>query len=76
MKNLLKLAMGAAIAGALVNALMKRAVRRQDAPADAAADAPMPTELVADSSSVGEGSGDDRVLPPDDGRVAPRTLNS
>ena len=29
----------------------------------------LPTELVADHQSVGEGSGDDRVQLPDDGRV-------
>jgi hypothetical protein len=33
-------------------------------------------ELVADESSVGEGSGDDRVQLPDDGRVGRGTLNS
>jgi hypothetical protein len=33
-------------------------------------------ELIADESSVGEGSGDDRVQLPDDGRVGRSTLNS
>jgi hypothetical protein len=82
MKSLLKLAMGAAIAGALVNALMKQRSRRNTAADSYGDDNDLttqeftPTELVADTSSVGEGSGDTRVQIPDDGRVAPGKLNS
>ena len=89
MKNLMKLAMGAAIAGALVNMLVKRQRARgefgSDQPwpedewreSDTLADGESVTavELIADESSVGEGSGDDRVLLPDDG-VLRNTLNS
>jgi hypothetical protein len=88
MKNLMKLAMGAAIAGALVNMLMKKQRSRRDMEFDRAwpeddwsetnwrgsampedADSVTAVEIIADESSVGEGSGDDRVLLPDDGRV-------
>lgn len=75
MKSLLKLAMGAAIAGAVVHLLSRLVERRMpaDVPADRGAAGKSagyyPTELVADTSSVGEGSGDDRVQLPDDGRV-------
>jgi hypothetical protein len=78
MKSLFKLAMGAAIAGALVNLLMKQRHRAHSL--DDFADQPdagtFPTAVVADESSVGEGSGDDRVQLPDDGRVAQGPLNS
>ena len=82
MKSLLKLAMGAAIVGALVNALMKQRSSRNTATTSYGDDHDLttqeftPTELVADTSSVGEGSGDTRVRIPDDGRVAPGKLNS
>jgi hypothetical protein len=89
MKSLLKLAMGAAIAGALVQVLLKQRGRGQtpgdesvhdgipaEAHAPQQADQAFPTELVADTSSVGEGSGDDRVQLPDDGRVGQGPLNS
>lgn len=89
MKNLMKLAMGAAIAGALVNVFMKqRASRSWPRTPRRLFDAPLkydrdyyqhnvpPTELVADHQSVGEGSGDDRVELPDDGRVGQGALNS
>ena len=82
MKSLLKLVMGAAIVGALVNALMKQRSSRNTAAASYGDDHDLttqeftPTELVADTSSVGEGSGDTRVQIPDDGRVAPGKLNS
>jgi hypothetical protein len=68
MKYLLKLAVGAAIAGALVSVIMKQ---RKSRPGEF-----FPTELVADTSSVGEGSGDQRVLLPDDGRIGQSKLNS
>ncbi len=87
MKSLLKLAMGAAIAGALVSALMKQRSSRNAAAESYGDDHDLtthdlttqeftPTELVADTRSVGEGSGDTRVQIPDDGRVAPGKLNS
>jgi hypothetical protein len=67
MKSVIKFAVGAATAGALVNILTKR--RPGSGNAVRGSTAPTPTELVADTSSVGEGSGDERVLLPDDGRV-------
>jgi hypothetical protein len=82
MKSLLKLAVGAAIAGALVSVLMKQRSTKNPAAAsygdghDLTTPEFTPTELVADTSSVGEGSGDPRVQLPDDGRVAPGKLNS
>lgn len=72
MKTLLRFAAGAAVAGALVNALRKhRSGKNYPQTGEFT-----PTELVADSSSVGEGSGDDRVLLPDDGRVGQSQVNS
>jgi hypothetical protein len=89
MKSLLKLAVGAAIAGAVVQLLMTQrgqrpspglAPDRDEIPAGDAIPQPpaqaFPTEIVADSSSVGEGSGDDRVQLPDDGRLRQGPLNS
>lgn len=82
MKTLLRFAAGAAVAGALVNALRKhrsgknaRAVSYDETAYPQTGEF-TPTELVADSSSVGEGSGDDRVLLPDDGRVGQSQVNS
>jgi hypothetical protein len=75
MKSILKLAVGAAIAGALVQVLARLAERRMPMPIPEEGSATgrpgdyYPTELVADTSSVGEGSGDDRVQLPDDGRL-------
>ena len=85
MKALMKLAVGAAIAGALVSVILKQRNRgmgqrnesdaREALPLPAGEDIPQGTEgftvaeLIADTSSVGEGSGDDRVLLPPDGRI-------
>jgi hypothetical protein len=81
MKSLLKLAMGAAIAGALVNILKQRSGKSGSRASCVGSGASQtsgftPTELVADTNSVGEGSGDERVLLPDDGRVGQGKLNS
>lgn len=79
MKTLMKLAVGAAIAGALVNMLVKKQRARRELGSDqpwAGAESVTAVELIADESSVGEGSGDDRVVLPDDGRILRNTLNS
>ncbi len=85
MKGLLKLAVGAAIAYALVEVLKKqrlgssledRAGREGREEGVQGAGEFTPTELVTDTSSVGEGSGDERVQIPDDGRIGQGRLNS
>jgi hypothetical protein len=90
MKHLMKFAVGAAIAGALVNLLLKqqrtgRGMERNEGTSpDQGEGENIPrgssgytvAELIADESSVGEGSGDDRVQLPEDGRVGRGPLNS
>ncbi len=82
MKGLLKLAVGAAIAYALVEVLKKQRLgsslegREGREEGVQGAGEFTPTELVTDTSSVGEGSGDERVQIPDDGRIGQGRLNS